>query len=130
MPLAKSSSRHMSPIWFAIDNPKEIEMNVQTLLLSLALLTACSSQNNGATSNASETAAAPPPAATLVAPVAAPTASDSMPAMAASASMPMADQSDSKTPSSVASATGVVKAVDPLAKTITLDHGPVEALHW
>jgi Cu(I)/Ag(I) efflux system protein CusF len=29
-----------------------------------------------------------------------------------------------------ASATGVVKAIDPVAKTITLDHGPVAALHW
>jgi len=50
------------------------------------------------------------------------------------ASMPEASPatSTSVAPNAVppASATGVVKAVDPIAKTITLDHGPVAALHW
>ena len=29
-----------------------------------------------------------------------------------------------------ASATGTVEAVDPAARTVTIAHGPVEALHW
>ena len=46
--------------------------------------------------------------------------------------MPNAATSSSIAPDAVppASATGVVKAIDPLAKTITLDHGPVAALNW
>ena len=46
--------------------------------------------------------------------------------------MPDATMSSSTTPDAVppASATGVVKAVNPMAKTITLDHGPVASLHW
>ena len=55
---------------------------------------------------------------------------------------PTPDASDTATPSgsldtpaesppaSTASATGVVEAVDPTAKTVTIAHGPVAALQW
>ena len=94
-------------------------MKIPSLLLTFALLAACSSPSNDATTTASDSAAtaAPPPATTIAAPVAASTAAGAMPSMPMSASP-------------AASATGVVKAVDPVAKTITLDHGPVAALHW
>jgi Cu(I)/Ag(I) efflux system protein CusF len=37
---------------------------------------------------------------------------------------------EASTPAATASATGTVKAVDVAAKTITIEHGPVEALQW
>ncbi len=49
---------------------------------------------------------------------------ESMPAMPDTATSPSA------APATAASAIGVVKAVDPVAKTITLDHGAVAALQW
>jgi Cu(I)/Ag(I) efflux system protein CusF len=75
-------------------------MKIQNLLFTAALLSACSSPSNNANSAASATTAASAPPAATT--VVAP----------------------------VASATGVVKAIDPAAKTITLDHGPVAALQW
>lgn len=97
-------------------------MKISSLLFTLALLTACSSPSPDATTAASDAAAAtPPPAVTAAAPAAASTAM--------STSMPIADQAETMA-SPTAAAAGVVKAVDPVAKTITLDHGPVEALHW
>jgi len=75
-------------------------MKIQGLLFTAVLLSACSSPSNDAASAAPATTAASTPPATTA--VAAP----------------------------VASASGVVKAIDPVAKTITLDHGPVAALQW
>ena len=37
---------------------------------------------------------------------------------------------EASTPAGTVSATGTVKAVDVAAKTITIEHGPIEALQW
>jgi Cu(I)/Ag(I) efflux system protein CusF len=104
-------------------------MKIPSLLIALALLTACSSPTPDATTATAKAAAMPPPPAmTVAAPAAASTAT--IPATPMSSSMPMADQSEAKMAGTAASATGVVKAIDPVAKTITLDHGAVAALNW
>jgi Cu(I)/Ag(I) efflux system protein CusF len=106
-------------------------MKIQSLLFTLALLAGCSSSNdnaNPATPDASS-ATLPAAAATAAAPATATTtgeATESMPAMTNTATPPPAVPAAT----TAASATGVVKAVDPVAKTITLDHGAVAALQW
>jgi len=63
---------------------------------------------------------------------AAETPAASVPAPAASASTtpaPMPMPPAAATPKT-ATATGVVKSIDPVAKTITIEHGPVESLGW
>lgn len=106
-------------------------MKIQSLLFTLALLAGCSAPSGNATPAASDaTATNTPPAAPPVAtPASASTTAMAMP-MSASTPMPMSDTTATPMSSSVASAAGVVKAFDPVAKTITLDHGPVAALHW
>jgi len=97
-------------------------MKLPSLLFTLALLAACSAPSGPANSTTPDTTTASTP------PAAASTAGASM------ASMPEASPATSLSvaPDAVppASATGVVKAIDPVAKTITLDHGPVAALNW
>lgn len=78
-------------------------MKMLPLLLASGLLAACSPP--------SEDAKMPAPAAQP-----APTSAAAMPADAAA--------------STTASASGVVESVDTDAKTITIAHGPVEALKW
>ena len=78
-------------------------MKAPFLLFALALLAGCSSPSSDT----------PPPAAATPSPAPA-TATEPMAAM----------------PAAAASANGVVDAVDPAAKTITISHGPVESLKW
>jgi Cu(I)/Ag(I) efflux system protein CusF len=106
-------------------------MKIQCLLFTLALLAGCSSPNeagNTPTPDATATNTSPP----AVPPAAPVSASTTTEVAAPMSTMPDATKSSSTTPDAVppASATGVVKAVNPVAKTITLDHGPVAALHW
>ena len=42
----------------------------------------------------------------------------------------MTDMPATSPAASTASATGIVEAVDPAAKTVTIAHGPVAALQW
>ena len=80
-------------------------MKTTTLLFTLGLLAGCSSPMD-------EPGAAMPDAA------------DS-PAVAASA-----ETETASTVTNIATASGVVEAVDPAAKTVTIAHGPVAALQW
>ena len=43
---------------------------------------------------------------------------------------PAQNESAEASASLTASATGTVEAIDPAARTVTIAHGPVEALHW
>lgn len=78
--------------------------------LALVLLTACSSPSGD--TDTPETAS--PPAA---------------PAESNTPAMPPA-MPEAPAPSVTASANGTVEAVDVVAKTITIAHGPVDALKW
>lgn len=84
-------------------------MKTPTLVLTLALLTACSSPSYDA--NAPATATTPETRAES-----APAESMSMPETAPAAA--------------TASAYGTVEAVDATARTITIAHGPVDTLKW
>lgn len=83
-------------------------MKTPVMLFALTLVTACSPTGEGT---------APAPDAT------------NTPAPAAS-SEPAPAPAPAPSAASTASATGVVEAVDPAAKTITIAHGPVDALKW
>lgn len=91
-------------------------MKAPTLVLTLALLTACSSPSRDANAPAS-TAHPETPAESKA----------STTASASSESMPMPEMAPSAT---TASASGTVEAVDIAAKTITIAHGPIDALKW
>ena len=91
-------------------------MKAPTLVLTLALLTACSSPSGDANAPAS-TAHPETPAESKA----------STTASASSESMPMPEMAPSAT---TASASGTVEAVDIAAKTITIAHGPIDALKW
>lgn len=81
-------------------------MKIPAILLALSLVAACSPTGEG-TAPAPGTTGTPAPEAS----------SEPAPAPAPSTA-------------STASATGVVEAVDPAAKTVTIAHGPVGALKW
>ena len=78
-------------------------------LVALGLLVGCSSETNDQNPTTPEAAAPAAPAA----------GADGMDGM----------QRDSAT-ATTASATGTVQSVDASAGTVTIDHGPVEALQW
>lgn len=52
------------------------------------------------------------------------------PAPAATVTMPSAMTAPAVTETKRASASGVVQSIDAAAKTITIEHGPVDALGW
>ena len=79
-------------------------MKTPAMLLTIALVTACSPTGKGPPADVANT---PAPAVS---------------AEPATAPAPSA--------ASTASATGVVESIDPTAKTITISHGPVDALKW
>lgn len=78
-------------------------MKTPAMLLALALVTACSPTGEGTAQAPDATGTSSEPA---LAPAPAPSAA------------------------STAAATGVVEAVDPVAKTVTIEHGSVDALKW
>jgi Cu(I)/Ag(I) efflux system protein CusF len=61
---------------------------------------------------------------------AAPSAEAPAPAPAATVSMPSAMAAPAAAEAKRASASGVVKSIDAAAKTITIEHGPVDSLGW
>jgi len=79
---------------------------------TLALLTACSSPSPSETTSATE---APATSSTQAEPA---------------APAPAVEQTAPEVPVTTATASGTVEAIDPAAKTITIAHGPVEALKW
>jgi len=83
-------------------------MKTSMLLITLILVTACSSPSND--SNA--------PAAATQAPATASTPADTASTQEAAAA------------ATTASASGTVESVDIAAKTVTIAHGPVDALKW
>lgn len=91
-------------------------MKTPALVLTLALLTACSSPSGDA--NAPASAAHPEMPAESKA---------STMASASNESMPMPEMASA---AATASASGTVEAVDTAAKTITIAHGPIDTLKW
>ena len=91
-------------------------MKMPTLVLTLALLTACSSPSGDANAPASTNHAEMPAESKA-----------STAASASNESMPMPEMASAAT---MASASGTVEAVDTAAKTITIAHGPIDALKW
>lgn len=88
-------------------------MKTTTLILAIGLMAGCSSPTD-------ESVAPAPPTTDAQAPMTSPEV------VPPSAGMPSTDASTANT----ASATGVVEAVDPVARTVTIAHGPVAALEW
>ena len=90
---------------------RTILMKILAALFATVLLAACSSPQSEAAKTAEPAAPAQPAASSSASP----------------ASAPMADMPAG---TSVASASGKVEAVDITAGTVTIAHGPVEALKW
>lgn len=93
-------------------------MKTTILIVALGLMAGCSSPTDEsvapapATADAQESMTSPETATPQ--------------AVSPSEDMPSANASTADT----ASATGVVEAVDPIARTLTIAHGPVAALEW
>jgi len=90
---------------------RTILMKILAALFATVLLAACSSPQSEAAKTAEPAAPVQPAAST-----------EAVPAPAPMADMPAG--------TSVASASGKVEAVDITAGTVTIAHGPVEALKW
>ena len=90
---------------------RTILMKILAALFATVLLAACSSPQSEAAKTAEPAAPAQPAASSSASP----------------ASAPMADMPAG---TSVASASGKVEAVDITAGTVTIAHGPVDALKW
>ena len=69
-------------------------------------------------------------AANLLVACAAPSGEDTAADASAQATAPMQAPERTNEVAQHASATGIITAIDPAAKTITIDHGPVPALEW
>jgi len=92
-------------------------MNVQIAMIAAVLLAGCS--RDSAPADASRGATAPTPAGEMT------------PAAAAAMGAP-ADAQASPDASAVVEAVGkgTVTAIDPAAGKVTIEHGPIESLHW